>query len=341
MENPRNRVRVATAGEALIDLVRRPDGMLAPCAGGAVYNFTRALALQGVATAYLNPLSRDPFGRLLARGLEAAGVAQARGDLVPEPTSLAVVGVDTAGQPAYTFYREGVADRAVDADGLIAATRALPGLEAVCTGCLALAPQDRQRYLPWLQDSRQCGLMVVVDANLRPSAVADTPGYRASVRAALALADVIKVSDEDLAALEPGRPDLLQVARGLFALGPAFCVALTRGAEGALLLARDGRVWQASERSVLHIEDTVGAGDSFLAGLVAGLLGDDARASWRRDGLSTDRAEAALARAVASASHCVQQRGCVPPTQAELQAWLARGSVRVASMHDGKSVAAS
>lgn len=70
-------LRVATAGEALFDLIEEPDGRLKPCAGGAVYNLTRALALQGVGTLYLNPLSGDMQGRQLARGLHDAGVALA------------------------------------------------------------------------------------------------------------------------------------------------------------------------------------------------------------------------------------------------------------------------
>jgi fructokinase len=334
MENPRTAVRVAAAGEALMDLVAGGDGSLQPCCGGAVYNFTRALAAQGVATAYLNPLSRDGFGRHLARALVEGGVSLARREPVPEPTALAVVGVDAQGQPAYSFYREGVADRAVDAAGLSAACDRLPQLEAVCTGCLALAPQDSGRYLPWLQACRARGLLVVVDANLRPGAMADVQAYRANVRAALALADVIKVSDEDLLALVPEAPDPLAAARGLFALGPAQCVAFTRGSQGAVLLGRDGREWQARDAGALRIVDTVGAGDCFLAGLVAGLLGSQVlEPAWSPGGLPDSLARRALARAVASASHCVQQRGCVPASPAELDELLARGTIDIEVRH--------
>ena len=71
-------IQVATAGEALIDLIAHTDGRFEPCLGGAVYNLTRALARQGVATLYLNPLSKDRFGRQLAAGLHQDGV-QAHG----------------------------------------------------------------------------------------------------------------------------------------------------------------------------------------------------------------------------------------------------------------------
>jgi fructokinase len=330
MENPRPAVQVATAGEALIDLVRGSDGSLQPCAGGAVYNFSRALAAQGVVTAYLNPLASDAFGRQLARGLLEAGVALAGGPAVREPTSLAIVGVDAQGQPAYSFYREGVADRAVDAATLMAECDSLPQLQAVCTGCLALVADDRDRYLPWLRACRARSRLVVVDANLRPGATRDIDGYRANVRAALALADVIKVSDEDVIALVPGTSDPLAAARELFALGPAQCVAFTRGSRGAVLLGRDGREWHARDRAELQIVDTVGAGDCFLAGLVAGLLSlATDEPPWAGGELPDPLARRALARAVASASHCVQQRGCVPPRLAELEALLMQGTVEV------------
>jgi fructokinase len=331
MENPESllkSIRVATAGEALIDLVDRGDGLLEPCAGGAVYNFTRALALQGLGTAYLNPLSCDGFGRRLARGLADSGVLLARPEAIAEPTSLAVVGVDGEGQPAYTFYRQGVADRAIDASTLSAATQSLAGLEVVCTGCLALAPADEHRYLPWLKACRARGLTVVVDANLRLAAMPDAGAYRATVRAALALADVIKVSDEDLLALAPGQPDLLRSARELFELGPAQYVALTQGSEGAVLLARDGRHWRALDRAELRIVDTVGAGDCFLAGLVAGLLGNGMRQAGHA-GLSGVAIQRALTRAVASASYCVQRRGCVPPSGDEVEHFIQQGTVLV------------
>jgi fructokinase len=330
MGNPEIAVRVVTAGEALVDLVEQADGSLVPCAGGSVFNFTRALAAQGVGTGYLNPLSRDQFGRLLAGTLEQGGVVLAAPQPVAQPTALAVVSVDTAGQPEYSFHREGVADRAIDAAGLVAETKRWSSVEAVCTGCLALAPQDSDRYLPWLRECRDAGIAVVVDANLRPSVMADdAAAWRASVGAALALADVIKVSEEDLRHLLPESGDPVRAAAGLFALGPAQLVALTLGGEGALLLARDGRGWLARDTADVQVADTVGAGDCFLAGLVAGLLDEGGLRQRTGADIASSGAARALARAVVSASHCVQQRGCVPPHADEVARALALGTVRV------------
>ena len=143
-------IQVATAGEALIDLIRNGDGRLEACLGGAVYNLTRALARQGISTLYLNPLSKDRFGRELAEGLLADGVHLASPEPIQHVTSLAIVGVDEQGHPDYSFYREGVADRATSAKAMTAACTQAQGLSVVCTGALALSPEDRDIYLPWL-----------------------------------------------------------------------------------------------------------------------------------------------------------------------------------------------
>ena len=322
-------VQVAIAGEALIDLIRRADGNYEPCLGGALYNLGRALARQGVGALYLNPLSRDRFGRELAAQLVADGVQLARPEPVGEVTSLAVVNLSDSGHPDYAFYREGVADRAVVAEGLTAACAAVSGLQLVCTGALALDARDAAIYLPWLQAQRAAGRCVVVDANLRPSVMPDLPAYRAQVHAALAEAHIIKASDEDLDHLQVPGTDPLARARHLLASNPgAHLMALTLGGEGAWLLQQGGAggQWFAKEAQPLAVVDTVGAGDSFLAGLLAWLLGAHAQqaaaglAGFIRE-LPAAGFQQALRHALASASLCVQERGCVPPSWQAAQDW--------------------
>lgn len=307
-------IQVATAGEALIDLIAQGDGRFEACLGGAAYNLTRALARQGIGTLYLNPLSGDRFGRQLARGLLDDGVQLARAEPVPQATSLAVVALSADGHPDYAFYREQVADRAVDAPGMVSACAAQGDLRVVCTGALALAAADAGSYLPWLHAQRAAGRLVVVDANLRPSVMPDLAAYRRNVRDALQLADIIKVSDEDLANLEqPGANALTQAGR-LLADSQAALLVLTLGSAGACLLARDGRAWRAREAQALAVVDTVGAGDSFLAGLLAALLRSGQTSRDALLALDDAGCRHLLAHALASASLCVMQRGCVPPS---------------------------
>lgn len=330
-------IQAAVAGEALIDLIRRPDGSYLPCLGGALFNLCRALARQGVGTQYLNPLSRDRFGRELAAQLVADGVHLACTEPVQQVTSLAVVNLDAHGHPDYAFYRDGVADRAVTAQGLAEACAALPALQLVCTGALALDARDTAIYLPWLAAQRAAGRCVVVDANLRPSVMPDLAAYRTTVHAALAHAHIIKASDEDLEHLAVPGTDALARARHLLAATPqAHLLALTLGAEGAWLLHRSGAACFAQEPQPLEVIDTVGAGDSFLAGLLAHLLRQaHAQTPATAGGGFASFVEAlpaqactdALAHALASASLCVQEQGCVPPRWEEAAGWALRRPV--------------
>ncbi len=320
-------IQVATAGEALIDLIGHADGRFEPCIGGAVYNLSRALARQSIETLYLNPLSRDRFGRLLAAGLEQDGVHLASPEPVVEVTSLAVVSVNAAGHPDYAFYRDGVADRATDASRLTRACEAAPALQIVCTGALALSPDDASTYLPWLAAQRQAGKTVVIDANLRPSVMPDLKRYRAHVLSTLQYADVIKVSDEDLDHLDLPGATALEKAQHLLGLCSAHLLALTLGGAGASLLTRHGEVFSARETAALVVLDTVGAGDCFLAGLVTTLLEAQLPADWGSAAVDRAQAHSLLHNAVASASLCVQRRGCVPPSRAEVRAHVAGGSI--------------
>lgn len=306
---------IALAGEALIDLIASPDGTFAPCLGGAVYNLARALSRQGVGAMYLNPLSSDRFGRLLAQQLQQDGVALAKPNAVQEVTSLAVVNLDEAGHPDYAFYREGVADRQISATSLQDSCSQLAELKMVCTGALALDARDQHHYLPWLRAQKQASHWVVVDANLRPSVMPDLPSYRAAIQQALALADIIKVSDEDLIHLGLEGVSPVESAQQLLRQTSAQLLALTLGENGAWLISANGLLCYARESTKLAIVDTVGAGDSFLAGLLAALLKQNLDLS------SQASLEQILRHAVASASLCVQEKGCVPPSWDQAHAW--------------------
>jgi len=321
--------RVVTAGEALIDLVSQPDGNFKPCLGGAVFNLSRALARQNVFTLYQNPLSSDRFGRQLAQALQDDGVQLAVANPVAQTTSLAVVALNDKGHPDYAFYREGVADRQITAASMNVVCEANAQLEIACTGCLALDPADATHYLPWLKAQKEAGRWIVVDVNLRPSVMPDLAKYRQHVLEMAKLADVLKASDEDLAHLQlPGATPMDQ-ALHLMNLAKAQWMALTLGAEGARLLVRQGadvKVFQAREAAPVKVVDTVGAGDSFLAGLLACAMHhadqQNSAAGIKAWALTASDAslQDVLCHALASATLVVMRRGCDPAKWDEVRA---------------------
>lgn len=320
-------IRIAIAGEALIDLISEVDGRFNPCLGGAVYNLARALARQGMGTLYLNPFSSDKLGQALMQQMVSDGVVLSQPNPIQAVTSLAVVNLNSNGHPSYAFYRDGVADRQISTAQMNSDCSAhAKTLELVCTGALALDERDQSTYLPWLIAQKQAGKCIVVDANLRPSVMPNLKTYQECVHTFLGVADIIKVSDEDLVALDVLGESSLDKAQHLLQQTQAKLIALTLGAEGAWLLSQTGHMYFAKESASLNIVDTVGAGDSFLAGLLAALgrlNSADTPLNNILSALTEDQANTCLHHAIASASLCVQERGCVPPTWQQAAAWTA------------------
>lgn len=324
---------VAVAGEALVDFMSQANGTYLPCLGGAPFNLSRALARQGLGVLYLNPFSADVMGRALALQIQSDGVQLAQPHPIVQNTSLAMVSLNAQGHPSYSFYREGVADRHISATGLNALCDLHPSLRVTCTGGLALDPRDADLYVPWLQAQKKAGRWVVIDANLRPSVMPDKALYREHVLSVLNMADLIKVSDEDLVNLgwDHCAPEL--AARELLKQTQASMLALTLGPEGAWLFTPHGACY-AKELSTLSVIDTVGSGDSFLAGLIASMHHEgDMRQLLGNGPVPSDAPPLkvtlpkVLRHALASASLCVQEQGCVPPLWSEVVAWSAMHDV--------------
>jgi fructokinase len=310
---------VVTYGEALVDLIEQQDGSFTAILGGSVANFTLAVARQGMAATYLNPLSTDSFGGRFARHLGAAGITLASARLSALPTALAVVTLDASKVPSYAFHRAGVADRDITLEQACASLP--PGPTLLHTGGLALVPDDIGTTLAVAAAAAGKGALVSIDANLRPLAVPDLGPYAAGVRQALALAHLVKVSEEDLLYLGMDSADPVAAARTLFDGTATQLIALTLGAGGGVLLSRDVTVALPVPADV-HVVDTVGAGDCFQAGLVASLHAMHVLALDALPGLDAPRLERALRYAIATASIDVMRAGCNPPLRAEVEQFL-------------------
>jgi fructokinase len=303
---------IATIGEALVDLIEQADGRFEACLGGSVCNFTQAIAMQGVPTTYLNPLSHDLFGTRFSDLLLKKGVRLATGQRSACPTSLAIVSLDQQGSPTYAFHRESVADRDISVDRLIASLPAPCAL--LHTGGLALVPADLDKILATIGTAASRGTLISIDANLRPMAVKQRADYIAGVRRALQQSHIVKVSDEDLDVLGLGNATLDELAAALFENSSVQLIALTRGAAGAALLTRTQQVAIATPEQ-LKVIDTVGAGDCFHAGLIAFLQRAEKLASASDlEHLEPAFLKAALQHAIAAASINIMRTGCDPAT---------------------------
>ncbi len=281
-------------GECVADVVRTDGGPDVVHPGGSPANVAYGLARLGEPVTLLTQLAEDPYGRLIRAHLESAGVAvRSEQPAVGTPrTPSAVVRLDGEGRAQYTF-DIGWTLPAVDLPaapghlhiGSIAAVTD-PGAAAV----FALVERWRGRAA------------VSYDPNVRPALMGERADAVRRVERCVALSDLVKASDEDLAWLYPGRgPE--EVARHWLDLGPA-TVAITRGPAGAFALTTDGRHVEAPARTV-EVADTVGAGDAFTAALLHA----------RHAGASL---ATALTRATAAATLTVTRPGANPPDAAEL-----------------------
>lgn len=300
---------ILCAGEALIDLVPEPGGSLRPLAGGAVYNTAVALGRLGTSAAFLWPLSRDGFSDLLLRPLAEAGVDTSACPRTDRPTTLAVVSL-AGGEARYSFYDEGSAGRMFVTDDL----PPLPsGLQALFIGGISLVPDPCGATVETLAARAAAqGIPVMLDPNVRPFFIADEAAYRARLDRLLGLAAIVKLSADDCAWLWPGA-DRETIIRDLISKN-ARLVLLTSGAEGALGLTPRHRIEAPAFQ--VTVADTIGAGDTFNAGLLDAL--SRAGALNRLDDLDEQTLAAALAFATRAAAVTVSRPGADPPWRHEL-----------------------
>ncbi|MFN8076660.1 MAG: carbohydrate kinase [Kineosporiaceae bacterium] len=312
---------VLVVGEALVDIVVRRTGdgtTSAPVEipGGSPANVALGLARLGRPTQLVTRLGDDERGRRVRTHLESAGVRLWPGSVVPGPTSTATATVDPAGVASYDFALDWRLPP-VAADPLHHA--------ALHTGSIAAFLQPGGDEVLALVEAASGRLTVTYDPNARPVLMGDPVAARARVEHLVALSDVVKVSDEDLAWLAPGE-DPLDVARAWLDSGPAV-VVVTRGGQGADALNRAGTV-HVDPRPI-RVADTVGAGDSFMAGLLDHLASVGLLGAGNRPGLRALREadlEAMLRHAAAIADITCSRAGANPPTRAELQAWSPPGA---------------
>ncbi|MFB7421739.1 carbohydrate kinase [Streptomyces hydrogenans] len=294
-------------GECVADIVRGPGAADVVHPGGSPANVAYGLARLGRPATLLTQLADDPSGRLIATHLTGAGVRLAIGG-VPARTPSAVVTLDGRGQAAYAF----------DIAWTLTAEEppATPEpVRHVHLGSIAAVTEPGAATVLALTGRLRPAATVSYDPNVRPALMGEHGPAVARVERCVALADLVKASDEDLAWLYPGEPVEAVAARWL-ALGPAV-VLVTRGGDGALAVTREHTV--AAGAPAVAVVDTVGAGDSFMSAVLDALAGRDRAAL---AALGADALAGLLARAAAAAAVTVSRAGARPPDRAELDAAL-------------------
>ena len=302
-------------GEALYDVFTTdapacgPVGLKAVI-GGSPLNVAIGLSRQGQATGFLAGVSTDPLGQRLAQHIAAEGVSGAFLRRKPNPTTLSLVGVNAAGGPHYTFYGHDAADISLTADDL---PDLGPEISGVHVGSYTLVRTPIADTLEALV-RRESARLVTLDPNIRPTVEPDMAIWRRRIDALLPHVAAVKVSDEDLGLLFPGA-EAETVAAQWLARGPAL-VVVTKGAEGAEGLTSRGRV--AVPAPKIAVVDTVGAGDTFQATLIAGLLERGMRNRKSVAQMGTADLEALLARCCRAAAITCQRQGADLPSAAEI-----------------------
>jgi len=305
---------ILCCGEALIDMLPRrtvaDEPAFTPCAGGAVFNTAIALGRLGVKTSFFSGLSTDLFGEILAETLAASNVETNFAARSARPTTLAFVKL-VNGQATYAFYDENTAGRLLDIQDL-------PPLPDTITtlffGGISLVNDPAASAYAALQAREAATRVTMIDPNIRPSFITDQAGYRLRMNAMLALADIVKISDEDLHWLE-GSGDLVTLARGLLARGPKL-VFLTEGASGARAITPTQNRFIAGQK--VTVADTVGAGDTFNAGALAALAAAGALSKTALAALPDATLDAALSLGNRAAAVTVSRAGANPPWAREL-----------------------
>lgn len=305
---------ILCCGEALIDMLPREttrgESAFAPYSGGAVFNTAIALGRLGTPVEFFTGLSSDLFGDMLRQTLAESGVGTRYSPLSARPTTLAFVKL-TNGQAKYVFYDENTAGRMLSVADLPALGEEV---SAMLFGAISLIPEPCGSAYEALMRREHGRRVTMLDPNIRPNFIPDAAAHRARMMRMVAMADIVKLSDEDLSWFgEAGSPD--DIARRWLALGPKL-VLVTRGGDGATGYTPTATVKVPARR--VEVVDTVGAGDTFNAGVLAALHEKGLLTKTAIARLAEDDIHAALDLGVRAAAVTVSRAGANPPWRREL-----------------------
>lgn len=303
-------------GEALIDMIPTPtiDGRVGfvPHSGGAILNTAIALGRLGVPAAMMTGLSTDMFGHQLAESLKSNNVDTSHIITSNRPTTLAFVKI-TDGDAAYSFFDENSAGRMLSLKNMPPISEKV---SALYFGGISLACEPGADAYYRLLERESTKRVVMLDPNIRPNFIENEARYRVRLESMISLVDIIKVSVDDLNWIRPGPQSHAEKARALMKKSQAI-VILTAGRDGAIGFLPDGtQVSTAAEN--IEVKDTVGAGDTFNAGILAKLHQLGQLHKSKILSLSAPMLQDAMTYGVKVASVTVSRAGANPPWAHEI-----------------------
>ena len=305
---------ILCCGEALIDMLPRTttegEAAFAPYVGGAVFNSAIALGRLGAPAGFFSGLSSDLFGGQFRDALGASKVSSTYAHTSPRPTTLAFVRLNN-GQATYTFYDENTAGRMLTIEDL---PKLGAEIEAMLFGAISLISEPAgSAYEEFMRREHEARVMML-DPNIRPNFIPDKAKHLRRIREMMAMADIVKLSDEDLKWFdEAGSHE--DVVRNWLDRGPKLIV-VTHGSEGAVGYSKAHKVTVMPQK--VKVVDTVGAGDTFNAGILASLHEQGLLTKASIGGLPEDAIRKALELGARAAAVTVSRAGANPPWRHEI-----------------------
>ncbi len=304
---------ILVCGEALYDVFQTGDDGSSGLSfdarvGGSPFNVAIGIARLDGDAALLTGLSTDALGTRLHDRLSAEGVDTSYIIRSGRRTTLSLVGLDASGQPDYAFYGIGSADCALTEADL---PDLPPAVTALHFGSYSIAVRPVADALAVLA-TRHSQRFISLDPNIRPTIEADMSIWRSRIDTFREHANLIKVSAEDLGLLYPGRPSY-DIAEEWLSGGPDL-VIITDGGAAVKAYRRTGLV--EVQPDPVDVVDTVGAGDSFQASILADLQSRISMSVCAEDLPDRDLAEILGAAANASGVVC-RRRGADLPSRSD------------------------
>ena len=308
----RSKPSILVMGEALVDVVTRGDDV-DEHVGGSPANVAFGLGRLGHDVALATWIGADRRGKRIARACRRADVELVPGSDKAPRTSVANAELDAEGHATYNF----------DLTWVLPTLPHISEVDHVHTGSIAATLEPGGTQVVGALKATHGGATISYDPNARPTLMGDPQDARNRVEEIVVLSDVVKVSDQDVEWFYPDRA-IEDVVQDWLALGPSL-VVVTRGGEGATFAVRGADPVLARSADVQMV-DTVGAGDSFMAGLISGLLdagllgGEGARVKLGQ--AAPGDVLPAVQRAIATSGVTVSRAGAYAPTRKELETVL-------------------